>query len=271
MRCVSLLLALVMIAGCGKSEKEAAKGAASERGEITRIASFSPAITSSLIACGWRERLVGRSPWCRGADDVPVVGSLYEVDLERLAAANPQVIFVQRSASGVPPSLNQAAMERNWRVVQIPATTLAEVRSLEEAIGVEIGEEPAVETLRQRWNAALAPCEMARERSPCVLLYSAQPLQAFGATSYLAEIWQAWGGRVLPARDMDSVLRLEDLFALSPRSVLLVGSPDHALAHACQQQSVVYEVIPYPGLLRPGPELLEALESWRSNGKSVSP
>ncbi|MCA9290710.1 MAG: hypothetical protein KDA25_06255, partial [Phycisphaerales bacterium] len=64
-----------------------------------RVVSLSPAISSTLRDLGLDPLVVGRTPWCDALDpDVPVVGTLLDVDAERLARLRPTHILVQPPA-----------------------------------------------------------------------------------------------------------------------------------------------------------------------------
>ncbi|MFM7806806.1 MAG: hypothetical protein ACKPEA_02615, partial [Planctomycetota bacterium] len=60
-----LLLALALASACGEVPEVATTDAPARR-----IVSLSPAISATLVSLGWRDRLVGRTPWCAGVDDV---------------------------------------------------------------------------------------------------------------------------------------------------------------------------------------------------------
>lgn len=263
-----LCIALVWLAACGRPQEAGASGAAARR-----IASLSPAITATVLALGWGDRLVGRTPWCAGAEAVPVVGSLLEVDLERLDAAHPDLVLVQRTASGPPAGLVQAAQARGWRLAAVPCTTLQDVRALESAVQRAVGEPAQATDTERRWHAALQPLPAAAKASPAALLFSIEPVQAFGTDTYLAAVWSAWGGRSLPELPGHPSLRLEDLSALPLRSVLVVGAREGAptFASSFESRGVAVTCVAHAGLLRPGPELLEAVEAWRRDLQGHGP
>lgn len=258
-RAVTVLL-LAMLARCGEAPVEP-----SVSGAARRVVSLSPAITATLVELGAGDRVVGRTPWCEGASMAPVVGSLTEIDLERLTAASPDLILVQRVASGPPPGLREAAERRGWRVAEIPCNSLDDVRGLTPSVAAAIGEasRPALEVA---WRRALAPVPSVATASPVVLLFSAEPPQAFGRDTFLAQAWRAWGGSTLPDTDGHPQMGLEDLFALAPRTIVLIGAQPGAevLAQACAARGVSLEVLPDARLLRPGPALREGLTAWRT-------
>lgn len=254
---------MLLLAGCG----EAGPRPRASDAPAMRIASLSPALTSTLVHMGWKDRVVGRTPWCAGVDQVPVVGSLLEVDLERLSMVKPDLIVVQATAAGVPGQLAEVSARNGWRVVQVPCTSLAQVRGLESALADAVREAAPATDTSVRWANALQPLDAARRQSPCVLLFALDPPQAFGADAYLAEVWKAWGGTTVPSQGGHPSMRMEDLFALQPRTIMLIGTPASAasgvLAAACANRGVQFEGIDQAGLLRPGPEALDAIERWR--------
>jgi hypothetical protein len=123
------------------------------------------------------------------------------------------------------------------------------------------------------WGEILRPVASAGARSPAVLLLSAEPAMAIGHDAFLAEAWSAWGGRALPVARGYPQMSLEDLFALQPRSILLVGAvdPASALAKACAQRGIAFEGIEDGRLLRPGPALREGLRAWRARLAGEAP
>lgn len=261
MRRALMVLMLAALAACAD-----ATPAASASSGAMRVVSLSPAITETLVELGLRDRLVGRTPWCQGVPGVPALGSMTEVDLERLTAAKPDLILLQRTAMGAPPGLREAAAERGWRVEEVACASLADVRTLEARVAGAVGVSASAAREAQ-WEQALRPLGTLSERSPTVLLLSAEPVMAIGNDAFLAQAWVAWGGVTSPATPGYPPMSLEDLFALRPRSILLIGAcPSGAtLEAACAQRSIAFECIEDGRLLRPGPALREGLGAWRES------
>jgi iron complex transport system substrate-binding protein len=262
-----IVLMLAALAACSD-----ATPAAPPRGPVARVASLSPAITDTLVELGLRERLVGRTPWCQGVSEVPALGSMTEVDLERLAAAKPELVLLQRTASGAPAGLLEAAATRGWRVEEIPCDSLADVRALQERVASATG----VTTLpssEAAWNEVLAPVGGVSTCAPAVLLLSAEPVMAIGHDAFLSQAWAAWGGTTAPTTQGYPQMSLEDLFALRPACVILVGvrEPSDTLSTACAQRNIRFERVEDGRLLRPGPALRDGLRSWRASLMEKSP
>jgi ABC-type hemin transport system substrate-binding protein len=256
---ISATLALCML-GCGAADAPVTVPSA----RSDRVVSLSPALTATMIRFGWGGRIAGRTPWCEDVPEVPVVGSLTEIDLERLAQIDPCVILAQRTSIGLPPGLERAARDRGWRVSQIPCETLEDVRALPVAVGRALSEHPQLEHWNASWSAALAAVpELSRRGRGVLLLPDASP-RACGSDAYLGQVWTAWGGTVCPASKGWPSMQLEDVWTCRPDRVLVLGSASPAWVTSLERQGMPVERNEDPRLLRPGPELLEAVLAWRA-------
>ena len=261
-----IVLMLAALAACSDSTP-----AAPTAGPVARVASLSPAITDTLVELGLRERLVGRTPWCQGVSEVPALGSMTEVDLERLAAVKPELVLLQRTASGAPAGLREAAEARGWRVEEIPCASLEDVRSLPGRVAAAMGvPSPSADAA---WNEVLTPVGRVAACTPAVLLLSAEPVMAIGQDAFLAQAWAAWGGTTVPKTPGYPQMSLEDLFALRPACVILVGARESSdtLSTACVQRNIRFERIDDGRLLRPGPSLRDGLRAWRTRLSETVP
>ncbi len=265
-----MLMALV-VAAC--HEEDAVKTLADSRNSAPRIASFSPALSATVVALGWESALVGRTPWC--ASTAPIVGSLNDVDLETLMRTKPNLILIQQTQVGAPPQLEQAARAKNWRLEFIPATSLDDIRHLPGAVEKAVGQAAPIrpQLLVDALEKELTPCAAAQKLSPAILLYSDEPLGAFGADTYLAQAWVAMGGTLALPNKGNPNLSLEELFATQPKSIIVivgaVGDKDHArspgvLDDACPKRGVSHLALYAPKLLLPGPELATGLSLFRA-------
>ncbi len=262
-----MFMALV-VAAC--HAEDAKKPLADARENLPRIASFSPALTATVVALGWGNALVGRTPWC--ASSAPIVGSFNDVDLETLARAKPTLIFIQQTRSGAPAQLEQVARAQNWRVEFIPATSLNDIRHLPAAVEKAVGFTAPVSPQRlvDALAKELARCEAAQKLSPAMLLYSSDPIGAFGADTYLAQAWCAMGGTLASSSNGNPNLSMEELFATRPKSIIVITGADNtgtqsqqALRLACANRSVALITVHAAQLLLPGPELTTGLQLLR--------
>ena len=265
-----MFMALV-VAAC--HEEDAVKTLADSSNSAPRIASFSPALSATVVALGWENALVGRTPWC--ASTAPIVGSLNDVDLETLMRTKPNLILIQQTQVGAPPQLEQAARAKNWRLEFIPATSLDDIRHLPGAVEKAVGQPAPIraQLLVDALEKELSPCAAAQKLSPAILLYSDEPIGAFGADTYLAQAWVAMGGTLALPNKSNPNLSLEELFATQPKSIIVivgsVGDKDHArspsvLDDACPKRGVSHLALYAPKLLLPGPELATGLKLFRA-------
>ena len=266
------MMMALLVAAC--HDEDAVKTLADSSKSAPRIASFSPALTATVVALGWEQSLVGRTPWC--ASSAPIVGSLNDVDLETLARANPTLLLIQQTQTGAPPQLEQVASAKHWKLEFIPATSLDDIRHLPSAVEKAVGQ-PApnrAQLLVDALEKELAPCAAAQKLSPAILLYSDEPIGAFGADTYLAQAWVAMGGTLALPNKGNPNLSLEELFATQPKSIIVIvgaaGDKDHArsdgvLPDACVKRGVFHLALYAPKLLLPGPELATGLQRFRAD------
>ena len=163
--------------------------------------SLSPAITTTMVDLGEADRLVGRTPWCRGIDDRPVVGTLEGVDAEILVALQPGVVLHQPPASGTDPVLVGLQERLGFR---LGGGRLDGVRDLlvllDQIEGLELA---APDRIRQRRLAleAIGACEIPEEAPGAVLLYSVDSIGVAGEDTYLGELDRAARGVATSLRE----------------------------------------------------------------------
>ena len=116
----------VLGGGCGASIDEPSGERPDPR---PRVVSLSPAMTTSLLDLAPEADLVGRTPWCRGADSAPVVGTLEGVDAELLVQIRPDVLLVQPPASGVDPVILTLRDRLGFHLIARRLDGLADVRA----------------------------------------------------------------------------------------------------------------------------------------------
>ena len=265
------MMMALLVAAC--HDEDAVKTLADSSKSAPRIASFSPALTATVVALGWEQSLVGRTPWC--VSTAPIVGSLNDVDLETLARANPTLILIQQTQTGAPPQLEQVASAKHWKLEFIPVTSLNDIRHLPGAVEKAVGQPAPIraQLLVDALEKELSPCAAAQKLSPAILLYSDEPIGAFGADTYLAQAWVAMGGTLALPNKGNPNLSMEELFATQPKSIIVivgaVGDKDHArspgvLPDACSKRGVLHLALYAPKLLLPGPELATGLKLFRA-------
>ncbi len=243
-------LSLVLI-GC-RGEDESARVESRSAG----IVSLSPAITTTLIDLGVGDRIVGRTPWCRGIDDRPVVGSLEGVDAELLVSIDPDLVLHQPPATGPDPVLLGLQRRHGFRLEGGRLDGAEDVlRLLDTLEALEVGASERIADRRAaleeivRDGAKSPPADAART----AVLHSLDPVGVAGRDTYLGELvaaaglqnaagsggWRAWSVESLLSSDVDLVLifsgrgtgdeveaRLRDLEWTVPPGILVVSGLD---------------------------------------------
>lgn len=226
-------------------------------------------MTRTVVDLGGGATIVGRTPWCTGVD-APVVGTLLDHDLGRIAALHPGCLLVQTSA--VAPELERFARERGIRLVVAHVDRLADIEAMVSAVAEVMADS---EHASERREALLERASAARAEARAVagsragrwlLLYAADPPGAFGRNTYLSDLWEALGGSNAVERSGYPELSLEDIVRLDPERILLVRA-------APGRESTPLDVLP-PELRKRvvvvvAPELLEPSSAFLVEGPTA--
>ncbi len=226
-----LAAACLLLAGCGDASAPgtSAGTAAPPHSSPRATVSLSPAITATLVDLGVGDAVVGRTPWCWAVPEtVPAVGSLLEIDYERLIEAGPAAVLVQPGVGGVDPELERIAGERGWTLAAWRLERLADVEAMLEglrSIPPVAGDASAIARLERRLGEieALRTAPVATSAPRVLLLVSADPPTAAAADTFLDELVEAAGGRnALDGRRGYVGLSLEEIVALAPEATILL-------------------------------------------------
>lgn len=228
----SLLAAACLLpAGCGDASAPgtSAGTVASPHSSPRATVSLSPAVTATLADLGVGDAVVGRTPWCWAVpESVPAVGSLLEIDYERLIGVGPATVLVQPGVAGVDPELDRIARERGWTLAAWRLERLADVEAMLgdlRSIPPVAGDASAIARLERRLGeiAALRAAPIVAAAPRVLLLVSADPPTAAAAETYLDELVLAAGGRnALDGRRGYVGLSLEEIAALAPEATILL-------------------------------------------------
>jgi iron complex transport system substrate-binding protein len=205
-----------------------------------RIVSLSPAMSQVLVDLGLGERIVGRTPFCDALPrEIPVVGSLLDVDYERLLLLAPTHLVVQPAASGTDPELERLALAHDWVLIEQGLDRLEDVATFVEGlpdglrIEAEEGSEAAgeVRALHERARAATAQVRaLVRAPSPMthaapvrtLLLVGTDPPTAAGRATFVDEMLIAAGGINAVEVEGYPELTLEAIVGLDPERILVL-------------------------------------------------
>ncbi len=190
------------------------------------IASLSPAMTTIVRDLGAGDRLVGRTPWCRGVDDLPVVGALDGVDAEVLVGLRPGVVVHQPPAAGTDPVLLALRERVGFTIVGGRLDGSDDVIAAIDALSAAgIGDDSLVARHRTAMERVRSAAAESRDDARSVLvLFALDPFAAAGRETYLDEVVRAAGGRNVTTRPGWIELSVEEVVGLHPEVVLLVSS-----------------------------------------------
>ena len=271
--CVALMVGSAAFVGCGEP---ATSGVAPKAGGPARIASLSPAITECVSELGLADRIVGRTPWCEAAEtDVPVVGTLLDVDAEALVRCAPTMVLVQPPAQGIDPALTVLAATRGWAIHSWRINGLDDARAAMEGLANAVAEaEPAradsVRTRYAEWcarlDASLAPLPALPEGGgvgPVLVMVGGIEGMAFGQGTYIDDALDRMGVENALERTGYPALSAEDVVRIRPRTIIVIGAADKGVLP--ESASVVARVVRVPaqGLSVPGGRLPHGLQALR--------
>ena len=214
--------ALAFVAACGRAPVEGER--APTAGSAARIVSLSPALTRTVCMLGGQGAVVGRTPRCEAPDAV-VVGTLEDRNLEAIAALHPTLILRQSSTED--PALETVAASSGATVHTWHFDRVEDVRAgldplakLLAAGGIPGAEAAAHELVARHQRAIAVPV---RSTSPVLFLFSVDPPMAFGAGTYVDDLWRAMGGTNAISKAGYPVLTAEDVIRLAPAAVVVIG------------------------------------------------
>jgi ABC-type hemin transport system substrate-binding protein len=248
-----------------------------------RIVSLSPAITECAVELGLGDLVVGRTPWCEGvARDVPVVGTLLDVDAEALVRSSPTMVLVQPPAQGVDPALATLAARHGWTVHAWRINGLDDARAAMAGLADAVADaDPAlasgVQERHDAWRAmideALVPLPAASSARDSAVLVISGGLEgiAFGRGTYVDDALARIGVRNALDRPGYPALSVEDVVRIAPGTIVVIGgSGDRAASHPAAE-AVPSRVIRVPadGLSVPGGRLPHGLKALRDALSSV--
>lgn len=250
-----MIVAVALAAGavsCGE-RGDGPPGAASG----PRIVSLSPALSHSIERLGGADAIVGCTPWCR-VEGAAVVGALEDRDLEAIAALRPTLLV--RQSTQPDPALDRVLAGLGARSACWSLTRLADVRGFLPELAAALESAGIAGASRRARSIADAHADALRERvrtdGPVVFLYATDPPAAFGAGSYVDELWREMGGRNAVAAAGYPSLTAEDLASLGAVAVVVIGpaEPPGWMSVAAP----VRIAVDAPELLEPGADMLTA-------------
>jgi iron complex transport system substrate-binding protein len=255
---------MLLMTACGEGVDRGCRGAAS----------LSPAITSTVVALGAGDDLVGRTPWC--AADAPVVGSLLDLDAEALLLAKPCVILVQPPAQGIDGGLERVATRLGASIHAWPLATLADIRTMVRELPAALDPDDQrcaarASELLAAMDRACAPMRWDPART-VLMVQSGDGRLAFGPSTYLGEFLAACTVSNAVMTGAWQTLNMEEMVSIRPSVVVTVGSaPSPWTGELSRRTGTTIVNVDDDALLVPSGTLGKSLERVRAALEAVEP
>lgn len=240
----------------------------------TRIVALTPSDCEILCALGCEDALVGRGKYCdypASIQELPVVQSGAETNIEEILALNPQVVLM----SDMSQTEEQANMleENGVKVVISDANDIAGVYTTIRMIGTLMGKDAEAETLIADMQATFDEIAAKSEKSGKTVYFEVSPLQwglwTAGSSTFMDELAALCGAS-------NAFSDIEGWQAISEEQVI-DRNPDYIVSIAGMGDTGVEEILSREGwsdvtavkngdvysadsnaISRPGPRLKDA-------------
>jgi ABC-type hemin transport system substrate-binding protein len=251
-----MVLALAAV-GCERAEPGG--GSATQPGEAAankRLVTLAPALTKAVVDLGAGDRLVGVAKNDAAApDDVPVVGTFTNVNIEALLEARPTHVLTMTAKEGPPDRLRSMAEAGRFKLVtySYPRTIEEALAILHRAEGAGGGASASVGRVierteqaarhRQRIETTLAQLKQLTRSWPkpeALLVIGTNPLRITGPGSVNDELLDYVGARNVVADASIPALSLnrEALLARQPEAIVMLAPGGPPLRENDQRLSV---------------------------------
>lgn len=221
-------------AGPASDPAVAPAGRLPERLADCRFASLSPALTQVLVDLGLGGQIVGRTPFCDSVPEtVTVVGSLLDVDYERLLQSAPTHVVVQPAAAGTDPELERLATEHRWVLIERGLDRLGDVEAFLRDLVPQLALPASAETTALAERCDVAARSLAALHGPLgaaapaagtrtVVLVATEPLTAVGTDTFVSEMLAAAGASNAITAGGYPELSYEDLATIDPETIVVL-------------------------------------------------
>lgn len=234
MRVAAALLGLLLVATASVAQPISAIDDSGQRIELPhparRIVSLAPHITEQLYAIGAGDRIVATTEFADyppEAKTIPRVARAHSVDLERVAAAKPDLIIVW--GSGFPPAIIDSLRRLAVPVFISEPGSLDSIASSMERLGALTGSRTAPQVAADFRARVTALRARYAQRAPVRVFYQiwAQPLMTLAGTHVINEAIRLCGGRNIfeSLTAIAPQVSVESVVAADPQ-VIVTAEPD---------------------------------------------
>ena len=273
-RSLLLLLAVLSVAGCSKSDAAPRAGT---------IVSLSPAATDLLVAMGLADRIVGVSPYEANAalrEKLPKVGDYERIDWERMAAIKPQFLVVQGKRDRMEAGVRQNAATLGITTVILEIDRLEDIRTAVQQLGHETNNPAAASKLLADLEARQIALAKAKRTPavPAMIALGENGTYVVGKQTYLDDALDLAGGANVLSTKGYFAIDAEKLASLQPRVVfLLLPAADAATVDRAKASlvragvSASADVVPLSNkdVLLPGTAAFKLAESMATHLRAV--
>lgn len=195
------------------------------QGTPQRIVSLSPSNTEILYALGLADRIVGVTDYCDyppAAADKPKVGGYTSANIEKVLAAEPDLIFAARKTEDIASRLRALGMT----VVSLEPQTVDDVLRDIDLVGRATGQEDQASActaeLQERIQTVTGKIENLAERPSVAHIVWYDPLWVSGQGTFQDEvITMAGGTNAFGSVKEWSIVSLEELITTNPDYILV--------------------------------------------------
>lgn len=187
----------------------------------SRIVTLSPHLAELVFAVGSGEQLVGVSAYTdfpSQAADLPVIGDAFNLDQERLALLEPDLLLAWDT--GTPTHVVDELRARGYKVEVITTTTLDDVSVALRKIGALTSHREKADAAATRYTEALAGIAHDSEvAAPITVFYQvdARPLYTINGNHFVSQLIELCGGTNIFA-DLDGLAPLVSVEAVLERN-----------------------------------------------------
>lgn len=197
-----------------------------------RIVSLSPHITENLFAIGAGSRVIGTveySNYPEGAKNIRQIGSYEKVDLEAVAALQPDLVLAWESGNSASHVARLRAIGLN--VVVTEARRIEDVAAGLERLGALAGAAAGARAVAAAFRERLSALRARYAGQPTVRMFYEvwnQPLMTVGGSQIISDAIRLCGGENVFAalKPMAAAVTVEAVLAADPEAIVASGMGD---------------------------------------------
>lgn len=278
-----LMLSIALLAACNTNKARANDLKITDqmnreitiKGEVTKIVSLAPSATEMLFALGLGERVVGVTDSCNYPEEsqsIEKVGGFKGPNLEKIVAAEPNVVFSSTVSQETVEALDQAGIP----VVVLNPQNIESIYQAIELMGKVCNSaenaDQLVNDITARVNAVKEKVANIKDEDKKLVYYEVwhEPPMTVGPNTFLHEVIVAAGGKNL-AEDSKTdwpSLSTEQIVERNPDIILLGHGGQKAEETELRTgfkdikavQSKKVKAVDVDVFSRPGPRITEAIE-----------